>query len=231
MRGRWALTRLGGSHRFEHVGRYAMGILIIIAMVWLCVRIVAGLRLLTEVRDQEVFGPPGQDVTDPDGVHTAPQDARFDPQDAAPADLEDLAPPEHEGAATAVTAMAVWREVAQGLRELAARRLLLAEVLRDDGVPESPGDPHGEWLAALRETIIETVPRPDAGPACLGGRDDGKYLRGWDDAVDWVSQGRDAEPPTWGDVAYMTGWNDAVTRIATARRSARAWPTPVASAA
>ena len=208
-----------------------MGILIVIAMVWLCVRIAAGLRLLADVRDEEVFAPDGQDVTGPDGVHTGPQDARFDPQDAAPADLEVVSPSESGGEATSVTAMAVWRGVAQGLRELAARRLLLAEVLRDDGVPESAGDPHGEWLAALRETIIETVPRPDSGPACLGGRDDGKYLRGWDDAVDWVSQGRDAEPPTWGDVAYMTGWNDAVTRIATARRSARAWPTPAEASA
>jgi hypothetical protein len=208
-----------------------MGILIVIAVVWLCVRIAAGIRLLTEVQDQEVASPDRQDVTAAVGIPAVPQDAVFAPQDAAPAGLEEGESSERESQATPVTSMAVWREVAKGLRELAARGLLPAEALGDDGEPAPAGDPHREWLSALRETIVETVPRPDAGPACFGGRDDDTYLRGWDDAVDWVSQGRDAQPPTWGDIAYMTGWNDALKHIAKARRCARAWPTPAGQTA
>ena len=62
----------------------------------------------------------------------------------------------------------------------------------------------------VESTILDLVPRPAGGPSYLGGRDDAAYLRGWDDAVDWIGQGNGEDAPAWGGVAYMTGWKDGV---------------------
>jgi len=190
-----------------------MGILIVIAVVWLAVRLVALVRMVASAPDDEFRWQDCQDAPAAGSgtTRSVPQDARPDLQDSTP---------------TADLGVAVWRVLVEVARELAARRLTLAETLREDGSPAPTGDPRREWLAALRETIADSVPRPDGGPACLGGREDDAYLRGWDDAVDWISQGRDAASPTWGGVAYMTGWNDAVRDVGRARRFARTWPTP-----
>ena len=71
--------------------------------------------------------------------------------------------------------------------------------------------------AAVEMTILDCVPRPVAGPAYFGGRDDDVYLRGWDDAIDWTRRGHEERGPSWGSAAYMTGWQDALRAIAKAR--------------
>jgi hypothetical protein len=205
-----------------------MGILIVLAVVWLCVRLAAIVKLATAVQEHDLRWPDCQDapLTPTAAQATGPQDVRSGPQDVTPADTP--ATEVGEVALGVALAAAVWRELSNALRELAVCGLPLVEPDGDDEPPERR-DPHREWVAALRTTILDAVSRPSSGPACLGGRDDEAYLRGWDDAVDWVSQGRDAQPPTWGDIAYMTGWNDAVRCIAAARRVATAWPTPAAA--
>jgi hypothetical protein len=207
-------------------GGTTVGILIVIAVVWLCVRAATVVGIL--MRAPDLF----QDAQDaPDAARGGPEDTPGGPQDTVPTDSDPVVSPVGSGDPTSATAGALLREVTRVVVELAARRLLAAEAVANGDGATPTTDPRSEWLAALRETIIASVPRPESGPACLGGRDDDAYLRGWDDAVDWVSQGRDAQPPTWGGVAYMTGWNDAVRHIGLARRQARAWPTPAVGTA
>lgn len=205
-------------------GGIAMVVLIVIAVVWLSVRVAAALLLV-------IRGPDSDCLTSDhlkgrrrphDAAHAmdGPQDAPFAPQDAVRADVEDLDRSSSVLHTTTVNptlaiAAAMWRKVTRANGELGAGCSLALE-----------GERSREWLAALRETISCTVPRPIAGPAYLGGRDDAAYLRGWDDAADWIGAGHDAEAPTWGDVAYMTGWNDAVRDIARARSCATSWPSP-----
>lgn len=111
----------------------------------------------------------------------------------------------------------VRRGTTKGVRDFAAgRRMSLVRLGRDESSPVPVGDPQRERAAASGKAIIDSVPRPVGGPSCLGGRGDAGYLRGWDDAVDWVGKGNQAQPPTWGDVAYMTGWNDASRAMAKA---------------
>ena len=101
------------------------------------------------------------------------------------------------------------------------RRMTLVKLGRGGGSQLSAGDRVRE---PAEKAILGSVPRPVTGPACLGGRGDAGYLRGWDDAVDWMGKGNEANPPTWGDVAYMTGWNDATRAIAKAGLSAKTGP-------
>jgi hypothetical protein len=114
------------------------------------------------------------------------------------------------------SAAAIGRGATKAVRDLAAgRRMSFIKGGRDNGSHGADG---------ARKTILDSVPRPVAGPACLGGRGDAGYLRGWDDAVDWLGQGHQAHPPAWGDVAYMTGWNDASRAIAKAGLGATSCP-------
>lgn len=163
-----------------------------------------------------------------------PQDSLLAPQDAVAPEPGAVGerrsgaadPPPAVGPTPAVGA-AWWLAFANALRAAGASgRTPVVDVLPEVDPPALDGDPELDWATALRRTLYDTVPRPDGGPACLGGREDDAYLRGWDDAVDWVGQGHDAEAPTWGGVAYMTGWNDAVRAISGARVRATAWPSP-----
>jgi hypothetical protein len=95
---------------------------------------------------------------------------------------------------------------------------------RDDRCRVPAGDVGRDRAGGADRTVLDAVPRPVKGPPCLGGRGDAGYLRGWDDAVDWLGQGNRAQPPIWGDVAYMTGWNDASRAIAKARPGASTGP-------
>lgn len=105
----------------------------------------------------------------------------------------------------------------------AGRRMTLVRLGRGGGAQLPAGDRMRE---RAEKAILSSVPRPVTGPACLGGRGDAGYLRGWDDAVDWIAKGNEANPPTWGDVAYMTGWNDATRAIAKAGQAAKTSPDP-----
>jgi hypothetical protein len=106
----------------------------------------------------------------------------------------------------------------KALRTFAAgRRVPFVRIDRDDGSCMPAVDLLGERAAATERTILDRLPRPLGGPAYLGSRDDAGYLRGWDDAVDWIRQGNQARPPSWGSAAYMTGWNDALRAIVKAR--------------
>lgn len=208
-----------------------MGILIVLAVVWLGVRVATIVRLMTEVQDPEPEQSGPQDAPGP-GSLTAwvvPQDVRTDLQDAPPTDRAEPRPGASVPAPSDPSWLVVttlWRELTDVLGEIAERRQVLAEAIREDVEPEPARDPRAEWVAALHATITETVPRPAAGPAYLGGREDDAYLHGWDDAVDWISHGHDARAPTWGGVAYLTGWHDGVRAVGRARRGAAAWPTP-----
>ncbi len=202
-------------------------VILVVAAVWLVVRVIVALRMAIRCPDQMT---PAQDhQTDWSGPHDAaagPQDARCGPQDSAPADLDShtrslSAPSAHTGDPTLLSTAVLWR-VTDALREAAAAHLMpTTKVGRDDGSQVLAGKAGTEWVAAFREAIVDRIPRPEAGPACLGGRDGAVYMRGWDDAVDWIGQGHDAKGPSWGDVAYMTGWNDAVRDVARARTCSR----------
>lgn len=83
---------------------------------------------------------------------------------------------------------------------------------------QGPGTDHTRQRTATVEmTILDSVPRPIAGPAYFGGRDDAVYLCGWDDAIDSLRRGHEEHGPSWGSAAYMTGWQDALRAIARAR--------------
>ena len=185
---------------------------------------------------------PGRGVTEIMAApRRGPQDAPG-PQDATLADLTiahveesaDLLAAPSQGKpvladvkADLVSAIAVakGRGTTKAVRDLAAgRRLPFVKLGRDDS--SASGEPMRKRPATPDRTILDSVPRPVGGPSYLGGREDAAYLRGWDDAVDWIGQGNQPDAPAWGGVAYMTGWNDAVKAIARARRSAETSPTP-----
>jgi hypothetical protein len=222
----------GGPHPLSKWGGVAVVFLVVLAAVWLGLRVLLALGMVIRVPDHKSLArdrvkdrPRPRDAMDgPQDAPCVPQDAPGGPQDAARGDLDEgerstSARPTPTCDPTFAITAAVWREVIKAVRELAARRRMPSiGVVRDNGPQALAGEPAGAWIAALHETILDRVSRPKAGPACLGGRADTAYLRGWDDAVDWIAQGHDAEAPTWGDVAYMTGWNDAVREVARARR-------------
>ena len=153
-----------------------MVVLVVLAVVWLAVRVVVGLRMA--VRPPERACP-----ADKHSRGRTPQDAPWRPHDASP------------------------------VGATAPSRNSRAKGRTPTRAPEA-------GAASFQTAVIDRVSRPDEGPGCFGGRDDTAYLRGWDDAVDWVSKANDAQSPTWGDVAYMTGWSDAVQAIGRARACA-----------
>ena len=207
-----------------------MIVLIVCGAVWLGVRISSRWGVATGVADESRL------VRDHDQRHdrrAGPQDAVTVPQDARPglrasaradaarlnrdADVAPLPTCDLSYAAAA----AVWRDVTHVLRERSVGCPgALRAVARHRGLRRGSGGAP-DAVATFRTNVVATVARPDQGPRCLGGRDDAVYLRGWDDAVDWIGEGHDAQAPTWGDVSYMTGWNDAVRGIDRARLGSR----------
>ncbi len=193
-----------------------MVVLIVVGVVWLFVRGVAAWRMTTHVSGAECPTERHQDAA-------GPQDARVATVGIAPADLarnlvvvcSELVLPALTAATLAVEEMS--KDVRGGAM---GRRRLFGGVVRGGGARGLAGGPRSEGAAPMRVSFLDALPRPDAGPPCLGGRDDDAYLRGWDDAVDWVGHDHDAQAPTWGGVAYMTGWNDAVQGIDQARKVA-----------
>jgi hypothetical protein len=130
--------------------------------------------------------------------------------------------PELEVDPALTNAIAVRRGTTKAVRDLTAgRRMSFVRLGGDHGSPVGAGDRDGKQGATSGSAMSASVPRPAGGPACLGGRGDAAYLRGWDDAVDWIGKGNQAQPPTWGDVAYMTGWNDASRAMAKAGLGAK----------
>jgi hypothetical protein len=116
----------------------------------------------------------------------------------------------------------VRRGTTKAVRDFAAgRRMSFVKLGRDEASATAASDLGRKPAGQSGNTIHSSVSRPVKGPSCLGGRGDAGYLRGWDDAVDWIGQGNQAQPPTWGDVAYMTGWNDASRAMAKAGLGAR----------
>lgn len=96
---------------------------------------------------------------------------------------------------------------ARALREVNPQMPLLRGRRDASGVPDGDLSQQG---AVAEGSILDSLPRPVAGPAFFGGREDAAYLRGWDDGVDGVRQGHQATGPNWGSAAYMTGWRNAV---------------------
>jgi SPFH domain / Band 7 family len=188
---------------------------------------------ITEMMDVTRRGPQDAPRFGPHDAAGNPQDATGGQQESAHAgatiaqvegSVEPLDPPSHGNPVPHdlkpdlpfLSAAAIGRGATKAVRDLAAgRRMSFIKGGRDNGSHMADGALTREQGAA-RKTILDTVPRPVAGPACLGGRGDAGYLRGWDDAVDWLAQGNEAHPPAWGDVPYMTGWNDASRAIAKA---------------
>lgn len=127
-------------------------------------------------------------------------------------------PPSAIGAAKRLGPTKAVRESANG------RRMSFVRQGRSDRSRGLTGSLRRDREATVEKSILDSLPRPVGGPSCLGGRGDAGYLRGWDDAVDWIGQGNPANPPTWGDVAYMTGWNDATRAIAKARLGEKTCP-------
>jgi hypothetical protein len=164
-----------------------------------------------------------------------PQDAAVEPHRAAEAGVtvaqidgldtpsqRQVAPADIKAEPAVAMGVAMRRGTTNAVRELAnGRRMSFVRPGRGDRSKLAAGDRTREQAAAVEKAILEAVPRPDGGPACLGRRGDAGYLRGWDDAVDWISKGNPANAPTWGDVAYMTGWNDASRAIARAGLGAK----------
>ena len=209
-----------------------MVVLVVLAAVWLAVRVIVGLRMVVRPPDRpSLTGERSPEREPRDAVRASheraasPQDARWSPQDAAPVEPREptLAAPTPCLAAVGLTlaiGLVAWQQLSSSVCALATARMAAVAASRNNGPTTVTGAPSREWVTALHETIIDRVTRPDEGPACFGGRDSTAYLRGWDDAVDWIGKARDAAPPTWGDVAYMTGWSDAVRAIDRARRCA-----------
>lgn len=119
---------------------------------------------------------------------------------------------------TSTTAEPRARAATRVLRPFAAGRRMPFVMFVRDGSRVRAGDVRREPADVDERSLFDSVPRPLAGPAYLGGREDAAYLRGWDDGFDWIRQGNEGGGPSWGGVAYMTGWNDAVKAIAKARR-------------
>ncbi len=116
-------------------------------------------------------------------------------------------------------AMLKSRGATKAFREFAAGcRMPLVMPGPDDASRVPDADLIRQRSATVERTILDSLPRPIGGPAYFGGRDDAGYLRGWDDAVDGIRRGNEANGPSWGSAAYMTGWNDAERAIARARR-------------
>jgi hypothetical protein len=154
-------------------------------------------------------GPQDAPWWGPQDAAGSAQDARRGPQDAVRIDL----PVAHLEEPVALDPP---RRAKFMLPELKADLGVALTVVKRRGAPKA-----GRDVAAGRQvenTILDLVPRPAGGPSYLGGRDDAAYLRGWDDAVDWIGQGHGEDAPAWGGVAYMTGWKDAVKALAAARR-------------
>ena len=165
------------------------------------------------------------------GVARGPQDAPcWGPQDAAgnaqdarggPQDAVHIDPP----VAHVEESVVIHDSPRQG-------KFVLADLKADLGVALAVAKRRGttkagRGVAAGRQidsTILDLVPRPVGGPSYLGGRDDDAYLRGWDDAVDWIGQGNGEDAPAWGGVAYMTGWKDAVKALTAAGLGEQARP-------
>lgn len=203
-----------------------MVLLVVFGGIWLGMRMVAAFRTMGRVPDEQGV------LQDAEGGGRGLFFATEGLQDA-PCGLQDAVHPDRVAVGSAaqarvvpawsliltLTAGAAWYAT-RGVRDRGFRRgLPLTEVTVDD-LSVATGEPAPEWVSAFRQRILDTVPRPQVGPVCFGGRDDTAYLRGWDDAVDWISQGHDAKAPSWSDVAHMTGWNDAVHEISQVRRSA-----------
>ena len=108
---------------------------------------------------------------------------------------------------------------AGALQEFAVgRRVQLVVRGRVDASAVPGGDLTPQRAADVDRTILDALPRPVAGPAYFGGREDAGYFRGWDDGVDGIRRGDQATGPSWGSAAYMTGWRDAVRASERARR-------------
>jgi SPFH domain / Band 7 family len=197
---------------------------------------------ITEMVDTTRRGPQDAPRFGPHDAAGNPQDATSGQQESARAgvtiaqvegSVEPLGPPSHgkpvlpdlKADLPYTSAVAKGRGATKAARDFAVgRRMSFVKRGHDDGSVVPAGYLTRERGAAVRKTILDSVPRPAAGPACLGGRGNAGYLRGWDDAVDWLGQGNQAHPPTWGDVAYMTGWNDASRALAKAGLGAKTWP-------
>lgn len=107
------------------------------------------------------------------------------------------------------------QDAATGLQD-AVLTSSAASVRRRDAAAGPAAEPTRQ-RATLETACLDALTRPTAGPPCLGGREDGAYLGGWDDAVDGVRRGHAAQGPRWGSAAYMTGWNDGMRAVARAR--------------
>lgn len=197
-----------------------MVILVVFAAVWLSARVMGALQTVICASEQSCLD---RDAVGEPLVHGG----RFGVQDADPAEPDrtqrGTSDPSVLGLSTRELAAAltasVWRDVTTAAGELAAVRRMPAAKLAHSADPQGlAGGPATDRVAVFRETIVDAVARPDGGPAYFGGRDDAIYLRGWDDAVDWIGRGQDAKSPRWGDIAYMTGWNHALRDVAKARR-------------
>lgn len=205
-----------------------MFLLMALAVVWLVIRVAAVVQFVLLEAEPEGQQPGSRERASTSGAGGSPQDAPFAPQDAVPGSRSEPEPstasaPGMTFEPPAVIAMALWREVNGAVRELAdSRRRRSASARVAGGDAATDGKPSVEWLTALHASIFDSVVRPVGGPPCLGGREDTAYLRGWDDAVDWLGRGHDAQAPTWAGVAYMTGWKDAVREVDRARRGAAA---------
>lgn len=107
---------------------------------------------------------------------------------------------------------------ASALRELVVGRWMPFVVRgRVDASAVPGGDLTQQRVAAVERAILDALPRPVAGPAYFGGREDAGYFRGWDDGVG-IPRGNQATGPSWGSAAYMTGWRDPLRAIERARR-------------
>jgi hypothetical protein len=197
---------------------------------------------ITEIMAATGRGPQDAPRCGPHDAAGNPQDAIGGQNDSAQADatiaevegsVDPLDPPSNgkpvlpdlKSDLAFTSAVAIGRDATKAVRDFAAgRRMSFVKRGHHGGSMVSGGDLTWERGAAVRRAILDSVPRPVRGPSCLGGRGDAGYLRGWDDAVDWLGQGNQAHPPTWGDVAYMTGWNDASRAIAKAGLDAKTCP-------
>ncbi len=173
-------------------------------------------------------GPQDAPLGSPWDPARGPQDAPHGPQDAVwstPATATATATAEVERAGAYPDPLLPWdlgvmvgrastiavarsRGATAAVRGSAAGRLVpLVRRGRSDTVEAPSGD----------VTEQPVLARPLRGPAYMGGRDDGEYLSGWDDAADGLRRGHEVRGPRWGSAAYMTGWNDAVRAVTKAR--------------
>jgi hypothetical protein len=192
-----------------------MIVLIVAALVFVAVRLViTAIAAVLAVRMSLHAGPRV-------GVHgQGPQDApRFGPWDplSGPQDAPRPQDAKTDPAVPCLQDSPVLAPPVPAPQLAPARRWLsLLDSVREAG-SATLGAPGAKRPAAVRTTSLDGVHRPTTGPAYLGGRDDGAYLRGWDDGVDWILDGNPERAPSWSSAAYMTGWNDAIRAMAKAR--------------